>query len=87
MSDYIIMASGGLAGDEFLAKLWAVHFIVKLFQFEEQSNAGLEDTTGEGRVPDFEDLWLFSERQPAYAKELRIRQALLTKMTRKRKLR
>jgi hypothetical protein len=83
MSDYIITATGSLIGDEFLGRMWANSFAVKLFVDGENAQAGLEDTTGEGRVPAHEDLWTFSERQRLYTKELKLRQPLLNKKRRK----
>jgi hypothetical protein len=80
---YTISANGNLLGDEFLARLWASRFVVKLFSEPGHEQAGLEDVTGEGRVPGHSDLWIFAERQERYTKELKLRQPLLNKARRK----
>jgi hypothetical protein len=83
--NFTIMASGGLAGDALLAELWSKGFIVKLYTDGELSQAGLEDTSGEGGVPDPVLMWRFAEMQERYTKELRLRRPLLLKRARKRK--
>ena len=75
--NYVVTAQGHLLGDEFLARLWADNFVVKLFSEPFHSQAGLEDMTGEGRVPDAADLMLFAQRQERYSKELKLRSTVL----------
>jgi hypothetical protein len=85
MPDYSINSQGWLSGDGLLAQLFEAGFVVKLFSADGTSNAGLESVDGEGRVPEVDLMWRFAERQPQYAKELRLRQPLLNKGRRKAK--
>lgn len=75
--------TGALLGDEVLDRLARAGFIVKLYTFEGQSNAGLDEANGNGGVPEPDLMWAFAERQAVYAKELRLRQPLLNKGKRK----
>jgi hypothetical protein len=84
MATYFIhQHEGWLAGDQLLDDLFKAGFVVKLFEADGDSNAGLEDRSGEGRVPEPDLMWRFAERQPQYAKELKLRQPLLNKGRRK----
>jgi hypothetical protein len=80
---YTITKEGSLLGDEVLSELASGHFHVRLFEYADECNAGIEDVTGQGRVPDPILMWQFAERQVGYTKELKLRQPLL-KARRKR---
>jgi hypothetical protein len=84
---YMINAAGYLVGDPLLTELWSAGFGVKLFEFGEDSNAGLESMDGEGRVPERDMMLRFADMQTKYRKELRIRQALLKQKRKGAKLR
>jgi hypothetical protein len=79
MPDYDINSQGWLSGDVLLTQLFEAGFVVKLFEADGTSNAGLESMDGEGRVPEPDLMWRFAEHQPRYAKELKLRQPLLNK--------
>ena len=79
----IDIKTGALLGDDVLERLARVGFMVKLYTFEGDSNAGLEDVKGQGMVPDPDLMRAFADKQPLYAKELRLRQPLLNKGKRK----
>ena len=76
VGSYVVTANGNLIGDEFLAELWANKFVIKLFTNGAESQAGIYDETGLGRVPAHLDLWTFAQRQDRYSKELKLRSPL-----------
>ena len=84
---YTLNTAGCLVGDKLLTELWCMGFGVKLFEAHGTSNAGLESLDGEGRVPGIDMLKRFADQQARYAKELRIRNALLKQKTKGRKSR
>jgi hypothetical protein len=77
---YGITEEGSLVGDAFLSELMADGFHVRLFG----EQAGLEDVTGQGRVPTTPLLRTFADRQEAYGRELRLRRMPLSKPSKRR---